>query len=141
MIKPGITIEMLNAWGKGNMSEHLGIEITDVRPDVLTGRMPVDHRTKQPMGLLHGGASVVLAETLGSIAAHASVDTDLYYCVGLEINANHIRSVREGFVYGTARPLHVGRKTQVWEVRISNDKQQLVCISRLTVAVIYKNQA
>ena len=141
MIKPGITIEMHNAWGKGNMSEHLGIEITDVRPDVLTGRMPVDHRTKQPMGLLHGGASVVLAETLGSIAAHASVDTDLYYCVGLEINANHIRSVREGFVYGTARPLHVGRKTQVWEVRISNDKQQLVCISRLTVAVIYKNQA
>jgi len=141
MIKPGTTVDMLNAWGKGNMSEYLGIEITDVDKDTLTGRMPVDHRTKQPLGLLHGGASVVLAETLGSIAANASVDTDLYYCVGLEINANHIRSVREGFVYGTAKALHVGRKTQVWEVRITNQEQQLVCISRLTVAVIDKNKA
>jgi len=141
MIKPGTTVDMLNAWGKGNMSEYLGIEITDVDHDQISGRMPVDHRTKQPLGLLHGGASVVLAETLGSIAANASVDTDLYYCVGLEINANHIRSVREGFVYGTAKALHVGRKTQVWEVRITNQEQQLVCISRLTVAVIDKNKA
>lgn len=141
MIKPGTTVDMLNAWGKGNMSEYLGIEITDVDHDQISGRMPVDHRTKQPLGLLHGGASVVLAETLGSIAANASVDTDLYYCVGLEINANHIRSVREGFVYGIAKALHVGRKTQVWEVRITNQEQQLVCISRLTVAVIDKNKA
>lgn len=136
MIRPGISAEMLNTSGKGNMSEHLGIEITDVTPKTLSGRMPVDHRTKQPMGMLHGGASVVLAETLGSVAAHASVDTKKQYCVGLEINANHIRPVREGYVYGTASAVHVGRKTQVWEVRITNEKQQLVCISRLTVAVL-----
>jgi len=140
MIQSGTTPERLNALGKGSMSEHLGIEITEVTPDTLTGRMPVDHRTKQPMGLLHGGASVVLAETLGSIAAHACINTNLQYCVGLEINANHIRPAKEGFVYGTARALHVGRKTQVWEVRIINEKQQLVCISRLTVAVIDKEQ-
>lgn len=139
MIKPGITVEALNALGKGNMSEHLGIEITEVTGDSLRGKMPVDQRTKQPMGLLHGGASLVLAETLGSVAAYACIDTSLQYCVGLEINANHIRSAREGYVYGKATPLHIGRKTQVWEVRITNEKQQLVCISRLTVAVIDKN--
>lgn len=139
MIKPGITADVLNELGKGNMSEHLGIEITEVTSDSLSGRMPVDHRTKQPMGLLHGGASVVLAETLGSVAAHACIDTKLQYCVGLEINANHLRSARSGYVYGKATALHVGRKTQVWEVRITNEKQQLVCISRLTVAVIDKN--
>lgn len=138
MIKPGINVEVLNALGKGSMSEHLGIEITEVTADTLTGRMPVDHRTKQPMGLLHGGASVVLAETLGSIAAHASIDTGLQYCVGLEINANHIRSARDGYVSGTAKALHIGRKTQVWEVRITNEELQLICISRLTVAVIDK---
>ena len=138
MIKAGITAEALNTFGKGNMSEHLGIEITEVTNESLSGKMPVDHRTKQPMGLLHGGASVVLAETLGSTAAHACIDTDTQYCVGLEINANHIRSAREGYVYGKATALHVGRKTQVWEVRITNEKQQLVCISRLTVAVIDK---
>ncbi len=139
MIKPGITIETLNALGKGSMSEHLGIEITEVTSDSLTGRMPVDHRTKQPMGLLHGGASVVLAETLGSIAAYVCIDVSSHYCVGLEINANHIRSVRDGYISGTAKALHVGRKTQVWEVRIVNEQQQLVCISRLTVAIIDKS--
>ena len=138
MIKAGITAEALNTFGKGNMSEHLGIEITEVTDESLSGKMPVDHRTKQPMGMLHGGASVVLAETLGSVAAHASVDTKKQYCVGLEINANHIRPVREGYVYGTASAVHVGRKTQVWEVRITNENEQLICISRLTVAVIDK---
>lgn len=100
--------------------------------------MPVDHRTKQPYGLLHGGASVVLAETLGSVAAHCCVDADKQFCVGLEINANHLRSVREGFVYGTAQPLHIGKKTQVWEIRITNESHQLVCISRITIAVLDK---
>jgi 1,4-dihydroxy-2-naphthoyl-CoA hydrolase len=102
--------------------------------------MPVDHRTKQPFGLLHGGASVVLAETLGSFAASISVDMEKYQCVGLEINANHIRSVKEGYVYGKATPLHVGRQTQVWEIRITNEAGQLVCVSRITIAVLERKQ-
>lgn len=100
--------------------------------------MPVDHRTHQPLGLLHGGASVALAETLGSIASYCCVDTTTHYCVGLEINANHIKSVKSGFVFGTTRPLHVGKKTQVWEIRITTEQNELVCISRITIAVIDK---
>lgn len=122
--------------GKGTMAEHLGIEWTEVGPDFLKARMPVDHRTKQPYGLLHGGASCVLAETIGSVASAMIVDHSKYYCVGLEINANHIRSAREGFVTGTATPLHLGATTHVWDIKIHDEKSKLICVSRLTVAVI-----
>jgi 1,4-dihydroxy-2-naphthoyl-CoA hydrolase len=138
LINPDIPLEKLNAMGKGNIVEHLGIEFTEARPDGLSAKMPVDYRTQQPMGLLHGGASVVLAETIGSVASHLCVDTEQYYCVGLDINANHIRAVRSGYVLGTAKALHIGRRTHVWEIRIVNEKQQLVCISRLTMAVVEK---
>jgi 1,4-dihydroxy-2-naphthoyl-CoA hydrolase len=116
----------------------LGIEITRITEDEIVGTMPVDGRTHQPMGLLHGGASVALAETLGSIGANLCVDPKTHYCVGLDINANHISGVREGIVTGTARPLHVGRTTQVWEIRITSEQGKLVCVSRLTMAVVAK---
>ncbi|MEM9830207.1 MAG: hotdog fold thioesterase [Bacteroidota bacterium] len=138
MINPNISIDRINKMGKGNMVEHLGIEFTEVYTDGLTARMPVDHRTHQPMGLLHGGASVVLAETVGSVASHLCVDTEKYYCVGLDINANHLKAVSQGYVYGTAKALHIGRRTHVWEIRVINENQQLVCISRLTMAVVEK---
>lgn len=120
------------------MVEHLGIEFTRMGDDFIEARMPVDHRTHQPLGMLHGGASVALAETLGSIAATCCVDTQLQYCVGLDINANHVKSIRSGFVIGIARPIHVGKKTHVWEIRITNEQQELICISRITMAVIDK---
>ncbi|RKQ42782.1 1,4-dihydroxy-2-naphthoyl-CoA hydrolase [Roseivirga pacifica] len=132
------TVEAINAMGKNTLTEHIGIEITEVGNDYLVGKMPVDHRTHQPMGLLHGGASVVLAETLGSIAATLTLDLSKQYAVGLEINANHIKGVREGFVYGKASPIHVGKKTQVWEIRMTNQEGQITCISRITMAVIDK---
>lgn len=122
--------------GKGNMGEHLGIEFIEMGPDFLIARMPVDHRTKQPLGLLHGGASVVLAETLGSVGAMLAVDPARFYCVGLEINANHIRSATNGFVYGKAVPIHIGGKTQVWEIKITTEGGQLICVSRITMAVL-----
>ncbi|HMR56572.1 MAG TPA: hotdog fold thioesterase [Cyclobacteriaceae bacterium] len=133
-----VTLEKLNALSANTMVAHLGIEYTRIGDDFLEARMPVDHRTQQPLGLLHGGASVTLAETLGSIAATCCVNTTVQYCVGLEINANHIKSVREGFVTGTARPIHIGKRTQLWEIRIVNEKQELVCISRITLAVLDK---
>ena len=123
---------------KGNMGEHLDIVYTAIGDDYLEGTMPVDHRTKQPYGLLHGGASVVLAETLGSLAANLSVDTKKQHCVGLDINANHIKAVRTGRVKGRATAIHIGQKTQVWEIKITNEAGTLVNISRLTVAVIDK---
>lgn len=126
--------------GKGNMGEHLGLTFAEIGPDYLKGTMPVDHRTRQPYGLLHGGASVVLAETLGSIASALVVDHSRYRCVGVEVNANHLRSVKEGLVTGTCRPLHLGRTTHVWEIRITDERQRLVCVSRLTVAVIKPEQ-
>jgi 1,4-dihydroxy-2-naphthoyl-CoA hydrolase len=119
------------------LSSHLGIEFTELGPDFLSGRMPVDERTHQPYGLLHGGASCVLAETLGSVAGGLVVDREAARVVGLEINANHIKAVSRGFVVGTARPLHVGKTTQVWEIRIETEESRaLVCISRLTLAVV-----
>ena len=133
-----ITLEKLNSWRQNTMVEHLGIELTEVGDQFLCGKMPVDHRTHQPMGLLHGGASVALAETLGSIAAQLQVDQSKYACVGLEINANHIKGVRSGFVYGKATAQHLGRTTQVWEIRITNEAGDLVCLSRITMAVIEK---
>ncbi len=130
------SLEALNAGSKGNMLEHLDIKLTEIGPDYLKGTMPVDHRTKQPMGLLHGGASVVLAESLGSLSSTLTVDLEKQRCVGLEINANHIRSATEGLVTGIAKPIHLGRSTQVWEIKIYDDKERIVCISRLTMAVI-----
>ena len=124
--------------GKNTMVEHLGIVFTDIQEDSLTATMPVDQRTLQPYGLLHGGASVALAETLGSVAAHLSVDSDRYLTVGLEINANHIKSARSGIVTGTARPIHIGRSTHVWSIDIVNEAEQLVCTSRITMAIIAK---
>ena len=120
------------------MIEHLGIEFLEVGDDYIKARMPVDHRTIQPFGLLHGGASVALAETLGSVAANLCVDREKKMCVGLEINANHIRPVTNGFVYGIARPIHIGASTQLWEIRIHNEQEKLVCVSRLTMAVLDK---
>ena len=119
---------------KENMVTYLGIEITGQGDDCLTGTMPVDQRTIQPMGLLHGGASVVLAETLGSIAANLTC-ADSCYCVGLEINANHIRPVTDGLVTGTARAIHIGQSTQIWEIKLEDNKGRLTCISRITLAV------
>jgi 1,4-dihydroxy-2-naphthoyl-CoA hydrolase len=121
---------------KGTMVEHLGIEFMEVGDDYLKARMPVDHRTQQPMGLLHGGASVALAETLGSVGAYLCIDPKKQSSVGLEINANHVRGVRSGWVYGIARPLHIGRTTQLWEIRITDEEDKLVCISRITIAIL-----
>lgn len=125
----------LNRMLPGTLMEALGVEITDIGADSITGTMPVDERTRQPYGLLHGGASVALAETLASTGANAVLDPARARAVGLEINANHLRTMTEGTVTGTARPLHVGRSTQVWEVRITDQGRQLVCISRVTLAV------
>lgn len=134
--KKDITLDDLKALGKNTLGEHLGMEWTEIGEDSLQMRMPVDHRTKQPYGLLHGGASVALAETLGSVGAALVVDATKFYCVGLEINANHVRSVRSGFVTGIARPQHIGASTQVWEIKIYDEREKLVCTSRITVAVL-----
>ena len=138
MINTKITIDILNESSKNSMVENLGIIFTEVGNDFVSAKMPVDHRTQQPMGLLHGGASVALAETLGSVAATFSVDYEKYNCVGVEINANHVKSITEGWVYGTAKPIHIGKSTQIWEITINNEKGDLVCISRLTMAVLKK---
>ena len=124
---------------KNTLAEQIGLEITEVGPDFLRGTIPVDHRTVQPYGLLHGGASCVLAETLGSVASAYVVDHSKFYCVGLEINANHVRGVRSGIVIGTARPLHLGAGTHVWEIKMEDERGKLVCVSRLTVMVIPRN--
>lgn len=131
-----ITLEELDRQSKGCMVELLDIRFTEIGPDYLRASMPVDARTWQPYGLLHGGASVVLAETLGSTAAQCCVDGSRFYCVGQEINANHLRGVRSGRVTGTARPIHVGARSHVWEIRIEDEKGRLACISRLTMAVV-----
>jgi len=138
MNKLQTTPDDLNAMSKNTMMEHLGIRFTEVGDDFITAVMPVDHRHHQPYGLLHGGASVTLAETLGSVGAHVSLNDEGAYCVGLEINANHIRSVRSGEVTGTARPVHQGKSTQVWEITIVDEQGRLVCVSRITMAVLNK---
>jgi len=130
------TIEQLRQFKVEDMNAHIGIEFTEIGEDYLAAKMPVDHRTRQPFGILHGGASVVLAETLGSTGAGLVVDPLKFRCVGLEINANHIRSVREGFVYGTAKPIHIGKSTHVWSIEIKNEEGKLVCISRITMAIL-----
>jgi 1,4-dihydroxy-2-naphthoyl-CoA hydrolase len=136
--RPGITLELLNKISTNTLAGHLGIEVIELGADSITAKMPVDHRTHQPLGLLHGGASVALAETLGSVGAMCCLDFDKQYCVGLEINANHIKSAKSGFVFGTAKPIHVGKRTHVWEIKIVNENQELVCVSRITMAIIDK---
>jgi 1,4-dihydroxy-2-naphthoyl-CoA hydrolase len=133
-----IAVHDIQPLGKNTIAEQIGIEFTEIGPNFLKGRMPVDHRTHQPYGLLHGGASCVLAETLGSVGAALVIDQAKFICVGLEINANHIRGVREGFVIGTATPIHIGASTHVWDIKIHDEKEKLVCISRLTVAILPK---
>jgi 1,4-dihydroxy-2-naphthoyl-CoA hydrolase len=130
--------EQLNDRPKNHMGAFLDIKFTQVDDDTLTATMPVDERTHQPAGILHGGASVVLAETLGSVASYMCIDPEKYQAVGLEINANHLRPVKSGLVTGICKPLHIGAKTHVWEIKIYNDKGKMNCISRLTVAVIKK---
>jgi len=139
LFRPGITLDDLNALSRDTAMVPLGIAFTAIGPDWLRGTMPVDDRTRQPYGLLHGGASVLLAETLGSTAGGMCVGED-EGVVGIEINANHLAGVREGTVTGTARPLHVGRSTQVWEIRIEDEHGRLACISRLTLAVVSRRR-
>jgi len=138
VFNPGITIETLNKLSANTMVSHLGIEFTRIGDDFIEAKMPVDKRTHQPLGLLHGGASVTLAETLGSLAATCCVDNETQYCVGLDINANHIKSVKSGYVLGITTPIHIGKRTHVWEIKIINEQQELICISRITLAVIDK---
>ena len=131
-------LQKLNDFQKNTITEVLGIEITDFGPDYFCGKMPVDHRTVQPYGLLHGGASAVLAESLGSIAGGMKVNRDTQTVVGVEINCNHLRSARDGWVYGKATPVKIGRKIHVWNIEIKNEDDKLVAVSRLTLAVIDK---
>ena len=134
-----LKLEDVNERGKGTMVEYIGISIIAVGDDFIKGTMPVNDKTIQPMGILHGGASVALAETLGSLAANLVIDKEKQYCVGLDINANHIRSVEKGkIVTGTAKHLHLGRSTQVWSIEIRDEEERLICISRLTMAVLEK---
>ena len=139
IFKQSATLDSLNKWSENTLSGLLGIEFTSIGDDFVEARMPVDDRTRQPLGLLHGGASVALAETLGSVAATLCLD-DSRFCVGLEINANHIKSIRNGFVIGTTRPIHLGKQTQVWEIRITNEAKELICISRITMAILEKKK-
>ena len=132
-------LKRINTFQNNTMTEKIGIEITDFGDDFICGRMPVDHRTVQPFGLLHGGASATLAETLGSIAGGLKVDRELQTVVGVEINCNHLRSAKNGWVYGKATPVKIGRKIQVWNIEIKNDDEKLVCVSRLTLAVVNKS--
>lgn len=133
-----LTVEKLKPLATGTMAEHLGIEWIEVGDNYLKARMPVDHRTIQPYGFLHGGASCALAETIGSVGSAMMLDNSLFYCVGLEINANHLRSVKEGYVTGTTMPLHLGSSTHVWDIKIVDDNDKLVCVSRLTVVILLR---
>ena len=129
-------LDQLNQFIASCAPGQLGIELLEVGPDFLKGRMPVDHRTRQPMGALHGGASILFAETLGSFAAYLAIDTAHAVCVGQEINGNHLRSVQQGWVYGVARPHHIGGRSHVWGIEITDEQSKLVCIARLTMAVL-----
>lgn len=134
--RPGASVDAINAGGRDTLIEALGIVITGIGEDSISGTMPVDSRTRQPYGLLHGGASVALAETLGSVAANLCLDPDAHIAVGLEINANHLRAATSGHVHGVASAIHIGRSTQVWDIRISDDQGRPTCVSRLTMAVV-----
>ena len=134
--KKEFSLQKLQAMSAGTMGEHIGIVFTEIGDAYLKATMPVDERTRQPYGLLHGGASVALAETLGSVASSLVLDTSVFICVGLEINANHIRSARQGLVTGIATPIHLGSSTHVWDIKIYDERERLLCISRLTVAIL-----
>ncbi|MEM9846903.1 MAG: hotdog fold thioesterase [Bacteroidota bacterium] len=134
--KKDFTIAAVNDINGACMPGHVGIEVTEIGDDYMTAKMPVDHRTRQPMGLLHGGASVVLAETLGSIAGLLCIAAADKTVVGVEINANHLRAARDGFVFGTARPIRIGRNLQVWNIEIKDEQERLTCVSRITLAVV-----
>ena len=137
MINTSYTLEQINEMNKNSMLEHIGFEFTEIHAKYLIGRMPVDYRTHQPFGLLHGGASVVLAETLGSTAAWLSLpDPQKQVGVGVEINASHLKSVRNGYVYGKCTALRIGKTMHVWDIKITNEANELVCVSRLTVAIV-----
>lgn len=138
--RQALTVDDLNQYQQKTLVTHLGIRYTEIGEDYLKGTMPVDAHTKQPAGILHGGASAALAETLGSTGANLVVDRSKTLCVGLELNCNHIRAVREGQVTGIARPLHIGTTTQVWEIRITDDQERLVCVSRITLAVLDRSK-
>lgn len=135
-----MTIDSITGIRKSTMVSHLGIEFTEIGSDFLKGKMPVDERTVQPMGIMHGGASCVLAETLGSIAGCHCVDASKQVCVGLSMNTNHLRMAKGGFVYGTAKPIHIGKSTQVWEIDICNEEGKLVSVNRLTLAVLDRSK-
>jgi 1,4-dihydroxy-2-naphthoyl-CoA hydrolase len=135
-----ITLKDVNLRAHKSLSEYLGIQFTEIGDDFLAATMPIDHRTIQPMGIMHGGASSALAETVGSAAANYCVDQNLFICVGLDININHIRPVRSGSVKGIAKPLHLGKKTHVWEIKIFNDLEQIVSAARLTLAILEKEK-
>jgi 1,4-dihydroxy-2-naphthoyl-CoA hydrolase len=132
------SLEDLNERPKGHIGEVLEIEFTEITPDSLSARMPVNEKTRQPYGILHGGASVVLAETLGSVASNLVINSDKYIGVGLEVNANHLRPVKSGFVTGVCSPIHIGGKTHVWDIKLYDDRGKMTCVSRLTVAIIPK---
>lgn len=134
--KKNIAISDFEHYGNNTLGGHLGMRFTEIGDDFLKATMPVDYRTHQPYGLLHGGASAALAETLGSVASSLVIDHEKMMCVGLEINANHIRSVRTGLVIGTCVPIHLGASTHVWDIRIHDENKKLICISRLTVAIL-----
>jgi 1,4-dihydroxy-2-naphthoyl-CoA hydrolase len=136
MFTKSISVDKLHSFGENTIAQHLGIEFTELGTDYIIARMPVDKRTHQPFGILHGGASVVLAETLGSIASFLCITDPGKVAVGLEINANHLRPVKEGYVYGKVTPIHVGRTTHIWDIKITNEQNKLVCVSRLTVAIV-----
>jgi len=133
-----IDVKIVNERGKNTMSEHLGITFTDVGDDFIKATMPISDKNKQPYGIMHGGASCVLAETIGSTAANFCVD-EKYYCVGLDINTNHIRAIRSGIVEGVARPYHLGKSTQVWHIEIRNEEGKLISVNRLTMAVLERS--
>ncbi len=135
------SVEELNSGRAGTLVERLGIEFTEITDDFVRATMPVDERTRQPYGLLHGGASVALAETLGSTGAMMCINHQEFQCVGQEINANHVRAVRSGYVTGTARAVHLGGRSQVWTVEIVNEAGNLVCTSRLTIAIIRRTSS
>jgi 1,4-dihydroxy-2-naphthoyl-CoA hydrolase len=139
MFNPAMTVSAINQMGAQTLAANLGIEFTEVGVDFMCARMPVDSRTIQPFGLLHGGASIVLAETMGSVASTALIDLSTLAAVGLDINGNHLRTVREGFVSGTVRPIHIGRRTHVWEIRIEDDEGRLINVSRLTMMIIQRS--
>ena len=136
MFPKELTLDRLNAVNENTLASHIGIEFTEIGSDFLVARMPVDKRTTQPYNILHGGASLVLSETLGSQAAAVLLDLARQYPVGLEINANHIKSISSGYVYGRVSPIHIGRSTHVWETRITDEESSLICISKLTVAIL-----